>query len=308
MTSNPRVLDAQTTRRTFLAMCLATAGAAALSPVLRLQALRAYAALSWPGFTAHEHAVLIAAANTVAPGGTVQTRVGSRTVPSAGDAGTVNFIANLLSGSLIYAAGTRRPPYVTLPSGATAAIFPSIGQVPLWTVKQIGWYGGGPHNWPSELQRLQLLYSTGVTDLDTAAQSYGHPGYDQAPSGPAGVQPGGQEWILRQRQQQEVNQFNANPASTDPYQGAEWHQPFFLTFLDDVCQALFGDPIYRLDWTQGTPDLSQLDYRYWDMINFSGPSYTNGAGPSAGHGWNWSDMTAPFDRSKPAAVFPPPPG
>ena len=94
--------------------------------------------------------------------------------------------------------------------------------------------------------------------------------------------------ILSAMYTQEVNQYNANPLSSDPRQGAEGNQPFVLTLLDHVVEASFGDPAYG----------GNKNYVYWDMINFTGPSYIDGGGPSPGQGWSWKDMRAPFDRRK----------
>jgi hypothetical protein len=275
----------RTSRRTFLALCLATAGTAALPSLVRLGAWRAYASLSF-SFSKHEYAVLKAAANTVAPGGTILRRAGlpPLNVPAAGDGGAVDFIQNLLDGTMIFAAGAQRPPYVRLPAGVTARYFPSSGALPLWKVKGMGWFGDPqsrptrPYPWPSELERLQGIYRAGVVTLDSRA-----PGGDF--SGPAAVS--SRDAILRTLQGEEVGSFNASPTSADPYQGAEYNQPFFLTLLDHVAQACFGDPIYG----------GNKNYVYWDMINFSGPSYINRGGPAPGQGWTWKDMQGPFDRT-----------
>ena len=281
----------RTTRRTFLALCAAVAGAAMLPTTTRLQALRAFATNAFQ-FTTHERKVLMAVANRVAPGGAVNTRLGTKTVPSAGDAGAVDYIELLLQGSLLFAAGTQRPPYATLPLGVVAGQFPSSGAVPLWKVKAIGWLGDAaaratrPYPWPGELARLQGLYQAGVAALDAAAFPLT---FDTATSVV-------QNAILAARHAQEVGTYNANPASSDPHQGAEGNQPFFLTLLDHVVEACFGDPVYG----------GNKDYVYWDMINFSGPSYISPGGPTPGQGWTWKDMTAPFDRTKPAASTPPP--
>src|SRR4029077_18870140 len=76
-------------RRTFLRTCAVVAATATMPLPLRWRSLDAIASLSF-GLSTHERAVLIAAANTVAPGATVQTRTGSMTVPAAGDAGAVD--------------------------------------------------------------------------------------------------------------------------------------------------------------------------------------------------------------------------
>ncbi len=290
----------RTTRRRFLALCAAVAGATALSPGIRLNALRAYATVVF-SFTSHERAVLAAAANAVAPGTDITgNKINGLTVPSAGNAGAVDYIELLLQGSLIYAAGTRRPPYVTLPAGVTAGFFPSTGAVPLWKVKAMGWFGDDttrptrPYTWPSELHKLQLLYQAGVVALTNA-------GF-QSTTNLANLAT--QTAILQAMYSQEVNQYNANPATqNDPYQGAEnsvdsnnRHQPFFFTLLDHVVESCFGDPVYG----------GNQNYAYWDMINFTGPSYIGPGGPAPGQGWSWKDMTAPFSRSKPAAATPPP--
>jgi hypothetical protein len=264
----------QLSRRRFLALCAATATAAALPSAIRLRAARAFVASSFV-LSAHQRAVLVAAANTVIPGGQVMTRRGTlMTVQGAGDTGAVDFVQNLLDGSLIYAAGAKRPPYVKLPPGVTATVFPAAGQVPLWTVKRIGWYGDvpratRPYAWPSELERLQGLYISGVATLDTAA------GGDFSAAAAAPLR----EPILRAQQLSEVTAYNGK---------GENGQPFFLTFLDHVAQACFGDPIYG--GNQG--------YVYWDMIDFTGPSYINSGGPGPGQGWTAKDMTTKFDRTK----------
>ncbi|MDP9325084.1 MAG: gluconate 2-dehydrogenase subunit 3 family protein [Candidatus Dormibacteraeota bacterium] len=261
------------TRRRFLALCAATATAVALPSVIRLRAARAFVASSFV-FSSHQRAVLKAAANAVIPSGQVLTRRGTLlTVPGAGDSGAVDFVQNLLDGSLIYAAGAKRPPYVKLPAGVTATVFPAAGQVPLWTAKRIGWFGDvpratRPYAWPSELERLQALYVNGVATLDTAA------GGDFSAAAVALREP-----ILRAQQRSEVNAYNGK---------GEDGQPFFLTFLDHVAQACFGDPIYG--GNQG--------YVYWDLIDFTGPSYINAGGPAPGQGWSAKDMTAGFDRTK----------
>jgi len=246
---------------------------------LRLNALEAHAALSF-AFTAHERDVLRAAANTVVPGATVITRTSpppGRFFPGAGDTGAVDFIENLLSGRMIFAAGARRPPYVALPPGVVAGTFPNSGALPMWRVKAIGWFGdqGGlptrRRPWPSELQRLQGLYRNGVATLDALAQQVpGTAGFDAAPAAQ-------RELILRR--------FHAQDAAAYDGQG-EGGQPFFLTLLDHVAQACFGDPVYG----------GNRDYVYWELINFSGPSFVDGGGPGPGQGWTWRDLTGPFDR------------
>ena len=262
-------------RRRFLALCAATATAAALPVGLRLRAARAFVASSF-AFSPNEVAVLVAAANTVIPGGMVHTRRGTIVnVPGAGDTGTVDFIQNLLDGSLIYAAGTKRPPYVKLPGGATAPIFPAAGQVPLWTAKHIGWFGDyprptRPYSWTGELERLQKLYVAGVAALNAAV-----PGGDFSAPAVAALR----EPVLRTMQANEVTVYNGK---------GENGQPFFMTLLDHIAQACFGDPIYG----------GNKDYVYWDMIDFTGPSYINSGGPGPGQGWSAKDMTAQFDRSQ----------
>lgn len=253
------------TRRSFLALCAATAGAAMLPIPLRLRALDAYAATAFR-LTPHQRAVLTAAADTVVPGATVSTRNGSLAVPSAGQAGAVDYIENLLSGSLIFAAGVRRPPYVV----PGAPVFPSTGAYPLWTVKRMGWYGDGPrptrpYAWPSELQRLQTLYTTGVAALDQAAAPNT---FDLAP------QPQ-RESILRALQAEEALQYDGR---------GESNQPFFFTLLDHVAQACFGDPVYG----------GNRDWVYWRMIAFSGPSFVDAGGPGTHQGWTADDMAGQF--------------
>jgi hypothetical protein len=258
-------LDLRATRRSFLALCAATAAATLLPIPIRLRALEAYAATAFT-FTPHERAVLTAAANTVVPGATVQTRHGAMTVPQAGDTGAVDYIENLLSGAMIFAAGVRRPPYVV----ANAPVFPNSGAYPLWAVKRIAWYGDAPRPtrpfaWPSELLRLQQLYRAGVASLDatTAPQTF-----DTAP------QPQ-REAALRALQAQEMLQYDGR---------GEGNQPFFLTLLDHLAQACFGDPVYG--GNQG--------WVYWRMIGFSGPSFVNAGGPGPNQGWTADDMAAQF--------------
>lgn len=258
-------LDLKTTRRTFLALCAAVAAATTLPLPLRQRALEAYAATSF-AFTAHERDVLRAAANTVVPPATVETRRGTMSVPGAGDTGAVDYIENLLSGSVIFAAGVRRPPYV-LPE---APLFPGSGAYPLWTVKRIGWYGDGPrptrpYAWPSELQRLQRLYRDGVVALDTAAAPLL---FDGAPGSL-------REAILRRLHAQEAARYEGK---------GEGGQPFFLTFLDHLAQACFGDPVYG----------GNRDWIYWRMIGFSGPSFIAPGGPGPGQGWTAEDLAHPL--------------
>jgi Gluconate 2-dehydrogenase subunit 3 len=260
-------------RRAFLRGCILVASAAAAPLSLRLRALDAVAALSF-AFTTHQRAVLMAAANTVAPGATVQTRRGTMSVPSAGDAGAVDYIENLLSGALLFAAGVRRPPYVPLPAGVTAPLFPGSGADPLWRVKRLGWYGDEPRptrpwRWPSELKRLQALYRDGVRSLDAAVAPLT---FDADAAGPL------REPVLRR--------LHADEAAAYDGQG-EGGQPFFLTLLDHVAEACFGDPVYG-----GNPG-----WVYWDMLSFSGPSFINSGGPAPGQGWSWQQMTGPFQRT-----------
>jgi Gluconate 2-dehydrogenase subunit 3 len=253
------------TRRTFLALCASTAAATMLPLPLRLRAVEAWAATSFT-LDAHQRAVLRAAASTVVPAASVQTRSGPMSVPAAGDTGAVDYIENLLSGAMIFAAGVRRPPYAV----PGAPIFPSSGAYPLWTVKRIGWFGDGPrptrpHPWPGELQRLQQLYRDGVAALDAAAA----PGsFDTAP------QPQ-REAILRALQAEEAMQYDGR---------GEGNQPFFLTLLDHVAQACFGDPVYG----------GNRDWVYWRMIGFTGPSFVNAGGPGPDQGWTAADMAAQF--------------
>ena len=253
------------TRRTFLALCATAAGATMLPIPLRLRALDAYAATAF-AFTPHQRAVLAAAADTVVPGGSVTTRRGSMQVPSAGDAGVADYIENLLSGAMIFAAGVRRPPYVV----PGAPIFPSTGAYPLWTIKRIGWYGDGPrptrpYAWPSELQRLQRLYTGGVAALD---QAVAPATFDQAPAQQ-------RELVLRALQAQEAQRYDGR---------GEGGQPFFFTFLDHVAQACFGDPVYG----------GNRDWVYWRMIAFSGPSFVDAGGPGPNQGWTADDMAGQF--------------
>jgi hypothetical protein len=299
----PTPTGIRTTRRTFLAFCGAVAGAAMLPTEIRLWAMRAYATNSFT-FLPHEHAVLVAAANAIAPGSDIapfapiNTRLGPMMVPSAGNAGAVEYIELLLGGSMLYAAGTRRPPYVMLPTGVTAQQFPSTGATPLWLVKHMGWFGDNQtrptraYKWPPATSgnptalpeirinppgRLLKLYQDGVAALDAAA------GGDFT-----AIPFAAQTAILVTRYALEVTQFNASPLSTDPWQGSEGNEPFFLTMLDHVCEACFGDPVYG----------GNKNYAYWEMINFTGPSYIATGGPAPGQGWSAKDMTAPFDRTK----------
>ena len=260
------------TRRTFLSLCAAAAATITLPVPLRLRALSAYAATSF-SFSAHQRAVLTAAANTVVPGGSVRTRQGPRTVPSAGEAGAVDFIENLLSGAVLFAAGTRRPPYVPLPPGVSAPLFPAAGTLPLWASKRAGWFGDlprpplRPEPWPSELLRLQRLYRAGVLALDAAASPLT---FDTLPEV-------GREAILRQLHAQEANAYDGQ---------GEGRQPFFLTFLDHMAQACFGDPVYG----------GNREFAYWEMIGHTGPSFINAGGPGPGQGWTAEQMTGPFRR------------
>src|SRR5258708_6986989 len=130
--SSPLVLS----RRRFLALCAATATAATFPVALRIRAFQAYAASAF-AFTGHERGVLVTAADTVIPAATIKGRMGTMAVPGAGQTGAVDFIENLLTGSLIFAAGTQRPGYVKLPPGVTAPIFPGTGANPMWNVKRI---------------------------------------------------------------------------------------------------------------------------------------------------------------------------
>ena len=260
-------------RRTFLSACLVVASAAAMPLPLRLRSLEAAASLTF-GFTAHERAVLIAAADTVAPGAVVQTRNGTKTVPSASDAGAIDYIQNLLGGALLFAGGVRRPPYVPLPPGVSAPIFPLNGADALWRVKRIGWFGDAPRPtrpwaWPAELQRLQTLYRNGVLSLDAAVAPLT---FDAAAAAPL------REPVLRR--------MHAAEAAAYDGQG-EGNQPFVLTFLDHVAEACFGDPVYG----------GNRNWVYWDMLSFSGPSFINAGGPAPGQGWTWQQMTGPFKRA-----------
>jgi hypothetical protein len=187
-------------------------------------------------------------------------------VPSAADTGAVDYIENLLAGSMIFAAGVRRPPYVL----RDAPVFPSQGAYPLWAVKRMAWFGDGPRPtrptpWPSELLRLQALYRNGVVTLDRAAAP---DGFDTAPAAQ-------RELILRALHAQEAQQYD--------FKG-EGNQPFFFTLLDHVAQACFGDPVYG----------GNRDWVYWRMIGFSGPSFVSFAGPGPGQGWTADDMAGQF--------------
>jgi hypothetical protein len=291
-------------RRRFLAFCLAAAGATTLPSLTRLNALRAYALLSsWGGFTPDEIKDLVAAADTIIPPATISAKVGAVTVPSHGLTGTIDFISNLLSGSFIFAAGAVRPPYVKLPAGVTANSFPAAGAIAndgplgsthLWQVKRIGWFGDGPrptrpYPWPSELERLRDLYAKGIADLDQRSQSLGAPKFFyQLAKDPPGLSP--RDLVLRQLYADEVNAFNGqgeNGRVGDNGVRAPG-QPFFLTFIDHVIEASFGDPAYG----------GNKDFIYWKAISFTGPAYLAGGGPVAGNGWTPRDMTQEFDPKK----------
>jgi hypothetical protein len=240
---------------------------------LRLRSLEAVAALTF-GFTAHERAVLVAAANTVAPGGLVQTRNGPLTVPSGGDGGAVDYIENLLGGALLFAGGVRRPPYVPLPPGVSAPLFPLQAPDALWRVKRIGWFGDSARPtrafaWPSELKRLQALYRDGVVALDAAVAPLT---FDDPSAAPL------RDPVLRRLHSAEAAQYDGQ---------GEGNQPFFLTLLDHVAQACFGDPVYG----------GNVNWIYWQMVNFSGPSFINDGGPAPGQGWTWQQLTGPFQRA-----------
>jgi len=269
-------------RRRFLALCAATATATMLPVTMRIRAAQAYAASAF-AFTAHERAVLVAAADTVIPAATVRGRMGTMTVPGAGETGAVDFIENLLTGSLIFAAGTQRPGYVKLPPGVTAPQFPATGANAMWTVKRIGWYGDGPrparpYRWPSELQRLQSLYHDGVASLDGAV-----PGGDF--SNPAAAP--FREPVLRAMQAEETSRYNGK---------GEGNQPFFLTLLDHLAQACFGDPVYG--GNGGNDPTGKNRWIYWKLIGFTGPSFINSGGPAPGQGWTAADMNRQFDPTR----------
>lgn len=255
-------------------MCGAVATATLLPVPIRVRALAAYAAASFK-FSSHERAVLVAAADVIVPGGQVPTPHGSVTVRGAGETGAVDYIENLLSGAMIFAAGVRRPPYVRLPPGVTSAPFPAAGTNPLWTLKRIAWYGDGPRPtrptpWPSELARLQKLYEDGVNALDAATAPHN---FDDPASAPL------RDGVLRRTYADEVAAYNGH---------GEGNQPFVMTLLDHVAQACFGDPVYG----------GNRDYEYWKLIRFSGPSFISFGGPGPGQGWTAEDMAAPFDPAK----------
>ena len=181
------------------------------------------------------------------------------------------------------AAGTQRPDYVKLPAGVKAPVFPAVGTSPMWNVKRIGWYGDGPrpsrpYAWPSELERLQKLYRDGVSALDSAV-----PGGDfSAPSAALLREP-----VLRAMQLDETHQYNLK---------GEGNQPFFLTLLDHVAQACFGDPIYG--GNGGNDATGKNRWIYWKLIGFTGPSFINAGGPGPGQGWTADDMTRQFDPGR----------
>ena len=94
----------QTTRRRFLALCGAVAGASLLPAQMRLSALRSMATVSFQ-LTGHERSVLRAAANAIAPGTDithlkVNTRLGPKAMASAGNAGEHTKILRRLSVSV----------------------------------------------------------------------------------------------------------------------------------------------------------------------------------------------------------------
>ena len=277
--------DFQASRRTFLALCLATGAATALPALVRLEALRAYGQLNF-GFTPAQRLVLAAAADTVVPPATVQTRYGPRAIPGAGQSGAVLFIENLLSGALVFAAGTQRPDYA-MPAGTHASPFPSTGVNDMWAVKKIGWFGDGPRPphrpapWPSELGRLQVLYGDGIVALNASVQ----PVFATFDAAPQAVR----EARLRTLQRDEVQAFNGQ---------GERGQPFFLTFLDHVAQACFGDPVYGGNGGN-QPAGHPWRWVYWKMVGFNGPSYTAFAGPVAHNGWTAAEMNAPFKPTIP---------
>jgi hypothetical protein len=281
----PALGHVETSRRNFLALCAAAAGAGMLPSVLRLDALRAYAQVSF-AFTPPERRVLVSAANTIVPGATVQTRYGPRAIPGAGDAGAALFIENLLTGAMIYAAGTQRPDYA-MPPGTHASPFPGPGQLAMWAVKRAGWFGDvarPPHRpapWPSELARLQGLYRAGIASLNGAVQPAAS-SFDAAP------QPV-REAVLRKLQQTEVTAYNG---------AGEGGQPFFLTLLDHVAQACFGDPVYGGNGGNKPPG-HRWRWIYWKMVGFNGPSYTAFAGKLPGNGWTAAEMSAPFHPTIP---------
>jgi len=278
------VRTAALTRRRFLALCGAAATATALPAVLRLQAMRAYATLSF-ALSQADRDVLHAAANVVVPSETVFTRFNpaGKVYPAGGDAGVVDFIQNFLVGEFIFAAGAKRPPYVKLPAGVGAPAWPASGAGYMWPVKAMGWLGDAarpsrPYAWPSELARLQQLYRAGIDNLDqlaVAASGGIAKGFADPAAAPF------REPILRTLHAQEAAQYDGQ---------GEGNQPFFLTFLDHCCYACFGDPAYG-----GNPN-----YIYWEMVNFPGPSFVNGGGPSPGQGWTWKALTGPFNRDWPA--------
>lgn len=280
-----RLDHVETTRRTFLAMCLATAAAAALPAVTRFEALRAYAGVNF-SFTAAERKVLVAAADTVVPPATVQTRYGARAIPGAGQTGTALFIENLVTGAMIYSAGTQRADYA-MPPGTHASVFPASGQSPMWAVKRMGWFGDGPRPparagaWPSELARLQTLYRDGIASLNAAVQ----PAFATFDAAPQALR----EAVLKKLQHDETNAFNGR---------GEGGQPFFLTFLDHVGQACFGDPVYGGNGGNLPPG-HPWRWIYWKMVGFNGPSYTATAGKVAHNGWTAAEMSAPFQPTTP---------
>ena len=265
--------DLLVTRRRVLAAALALAGAAAVPLPLRLRASDVAAATAFE-LSDHERAVLGVAADTVVPAGTVQTRAGQRAVPSAGEAGAVDYVENLLSGAILYAAGVRRPPYVPLPHGVVATAFPRSGTNPLWTAKRIAWYGDPfarptrPQPWPSELVRLQTLYRDGVAALDAAVA----PLTFDAPAAAVLREP-----VLRRLQAAEAAQLAGR---------GETGEPFFHTFLGHVAEACFGDPVYG----------GNRGWVYWDVCGFTGPSFIASAGQIPGNGWTAEQMTAGFVR------------
>jgi hypothetical protein len=137
-------------------------------------------------------------------------------------------------------------------------------------VKRIGWYGDAPRParpwpWPSELERLQRLYREGIAALDAAAAPAT---FDTAPVPQ-------REAILRVLQATEAARYDGK---------GEGNQPFFLTLLDHVAQACFGDPVYG----------GNKDWVYWRMIGFTGPSFVDAGGPGPNQGWTAEDLTGQF--------------
>jgi hypothetical protein len=144
----------------------------------------------------------------------------------------------------------------------------------------MGWFGDGPrparpYSWPSQLDYLRQLYAAGIDDLNARAKSFGFASFDAMPA--QGVP--SRDSVLRQLHAQEAQAFDGK---------GEDHQPFFLTLLDHLTEACFGDPVYG----------GNKGWVYWKAIGFTGPAYVAATGPAPGNGWTPRDMTQQFDPNK----------